>query len=539
MQDLKIATAAFLRDGITQFYNHGYFGSPEPHVAPSRDMPWANRIRHWNTWWPYYHHVAEYVARACCLLRQGRLVADVLIYSPQATAWSETAIWGSARRVMPYGNLAKTLVANGYDFDIVNDDLLQHRATFQDGRLEINGYTRRVLILPRATVVPVETMRAIEKFSQAGGTVVALDELPAASAGLRNVAANDREVQRIVTDLFHARSSGPSRAVFLPEYKLERLPFSPGRQPYTPTPPLTAAQRRLLAVLERVTPPDFALAGRVQSDGLTFIHKQVDSVDVYFVCNLQPKRIATDVTFRVTGKAPQRWDAVTGSSHPVSAYRLEAGGTTLPLEFEAWESAFFLFAPGAAPAVLAAPNPRTVPESWELTGSWNLLLEGYGFETWQTNLTALASWTDQPRTRHFSGTGRYEREFTITPEHWVDGVRMVLDLGQVGNLAEVLVNGHPVGVTWMPPYRLDITQAACKGKNRLVVLVTNTLINHVAGLKEPPEVPLDLQPRLGKANPGVYPQGKLARIEMSETDLPLSGLVGPVRILYEASASVP
>ena len=32
------------------------------HVAPSRDMPWANRISHWNTWWKYYHHLAAYVA---------------------------------------------------------------------------------------------------------------------------------------------------------------------------------------------------------------------------------------------------------------------------------------------------------------------------------------------------------------------------------------------------------------------------------------------------------------------------------------------
>ena len=99
LQDLKIATDAFLRDGVTQFYNHGYFASPERYVAPSRDMPWANRISHWNTWWKYYHHVAQYVARCCCLLRQGQFVADVLVYSPQATAWSERALWGNDRRV--------------------------------------------------------------------------------------------------------------------------------------------------------------------------------------------------------------------------------------------------------------------------------------------------------------------------------------------------------------------------------------------------------------------------------------------------------
>jgi hypothetical protein len=293
LQDLKIATDAFLRDGITQFYNHGYFASPEMHVAPSRDMPWANRISHWNTWWPYYHHVAAYVARSSFLLRQGRLLADILIYSPQATAWSERALWESDRRVLPYGNLAKTLVANGYDFDIVNDDLLQHRAQFRDGGVTINGYSYRLLILPRATVVPVATMRAIRDFAKAGGTVVALDELPSAAAGLQESEANDRELKQLVSGLFGTNSAGQAGAVFLPEYKVARTPFSPARQPYAVTAPLTDTQRQLLAALNRVAPPDFMLAGRVQSDGLTFVHKRVDDVDVYFVCNLAPTRIAT------------------------------------------------------------------------------------------------------------------------------------------------------------------------------------------------------------------------------------------------------
>ena len=39
--------------------------------------------------------------------------------------------------------------------------------------------------------------------------------------------------------------------------------------------------------------------------------------------------------------------------------------------------------------------------------------------------------------------------------------------------------------------------------------VTNTLINYVSGLKEPPDVPAELQPRLGKANPAIYRNERL------------------------------
>ena len=533
LQDLKVATDAFLRDGVTQFYNHGYFASPEPHVAPSRDMPWANRISHWNTWWLYYHHVAQYVARCCCLLRQGRFVADVLVYSPQATAWSQRALWGNSRRVMPYGNLAKTLVANGYDFDIVNDDLLQHRAAFRDGRLDINGFDYRVLILPRTTVVPLETMRAIRDFARAGGTIVALDELPATAAGLKNHAENDRELKQIVAGLFRGAPAGRPGGVFLPQYKIATMPFCPARQPWRPTPPLDDAQQRLLAVLAGLTPPDFALAGRAQSDGLTFIHKRVGEIDVYFVCNLQPQRIATAVTFRVTGKAPQRSDAVSGETALVPDYRTDAHGTTVAVDFEPWESAFFLFAPGGAadgPAKAAAV--ARLPEPFAISGTWRMKLAGYGFKTFEADVQELASWTESPRTRHFSGTGRYEIEFTLPAERLAGGGRLVLDLGRVGNIAEVELNGQAVGVAWLAPHRLDVTHAVRAGKNRLVVLVTNTLINYVSGLKKPPDVPADLQPRLGKANPVIYPQSRLARREMSETDLPASGLLGPVRLVW-------
>jgi hypothetical protein len=532
LQDMKIATDAFLRDGITQFYNHGYFASPEMHVAPSRDMPWASRISHWNTWWNYYHCLTGYVSRSAYLLRQGKLVADVLIYSPQATVWSENALFGTERRIMPYGDLAKTLVANGYDFDIVNDDLLQHRAKFKDGKVEINGYAYRVMLLPAAKVLPIETARALRDFVKAGGTVIALDELPLAAAGLENSERNDNELKQIVASLF----TGKASTNFLPDYKIKTPPFNPTRQEiFKPTPPLTEPQHKLLASLERITPPDFALAGRMQSDGLTFIHKRISDMDVYFVTNLCPNRIATDVTFRVTGKTPQRWNAITGTTgETVAGYHTDAKGTTIQLEFEPWESAFFVFTTGAAARVpLKVKASQHTPIS--VAGEWKMKLEGFGFDTFETNASTLASWTDSPRTKHFSGTGRYETEFVLPAIPAVtEGERMLLDLGSVGDIAEVELNGQSLGVAWMSPYKLDISHAVHPGKNKLVVLVTNQLVNYVSGLKEAPDVPVELQGRLGKANPEIYKQSNIAKRDMSETDLPPSGLIGPVQIVWKA-----
>jgi hypothetical protein len=530
LQEMKIATDAFLRDGVTQFYNHGYFASPEKHVAPSRDMPWASRISHWNTWWDYYHCLTGYISRCAYILRQGKLVADVLIYSPQSTVWSEQALFGNERRVMPYGNLAKTLVANGYDFDIVNDDLLQNRAKFQDGKVDINGYSYSVIILPAAKVLPIETARAISNFAKAGGTVIALDELPSASAGLNNVENNDKELNQIVDGIFN----GKTNAAFLPEYKIITTPFVPTQQvPFKPTPPLNDAQRSLLATIGKVTPPDFALAERTQSDGLTFIHKRIADLDVYFVTNLEPNRIATDVTFHVTGKTPQLWDAITGETGKVvPGFRADANGTTIPLDFEPWESAFFVFTPGGTSTEPIKASEK-LPEPFTISGIWKMKLEGYGYDTFETNIKMLTSWTDSPQTTHFSGTGWYETEFILSADQLKNKGKMILDLGSVGDIADVELNGQAIGVAWMWPYRLDITSAVHTGKNKLAVLVTNQLVNYVSGLKEAPDVPVELQPRLGKADPTIYKQSGIAKKDMSQTDLPPSGLMGPVQIVWK------
>ena len=159
-------------------------------------------------------------------------------------------------------------------------------------------------------------------------------------------------------------------------------------------------------------------------------------------------------------------------------------------------------------------------------------LEGFGFETFETKISTLSSWTDSQHTQHFSGTGRYETEFSLSADLVNGDGQMILDLGHVGDVAEVELNGKAIGVAWMTPYRLNITNAALTGKNKLVVMVTNQLVNYVSGLTEAPDVPVELQPRLGKADPRIYKQSNIAQKDMTQTDLPPSGLIGPVQIIW-------
>ena len=52
-------------------------------------------------------------------------------------------------------------------------------------------------------------------------------------------------------------------------------------------------------------------------------------------------------------------------------------------------------------------------------------------------------------------------------------MRVILDLGVVGESATLLINGTRIGDAIVPPYRFDITDALQNGQNSVVVEVTN------------------------------------------------------------------
>jgi hypothetical protein len=49
------------------------------------------------------------------------------------------------------------------------------------------------------------------------------------------------------------------------------------------------------------------------------------------------------------------------------------------------------------------------------------------------------------------------------------------------DIAEVKVNGKSAGLTWAPPYRVDVTAALKPGTNRLEIAVTNQWTNRLMG----------------------------------------------------------
>jgi hypothetical protein len=467
------------------------------------------------------------------VLRQGRFAGDVLIYSPQATVWSQRALFGTERRVMPYGNLGKTLVASGYDYDPVNDDVLQRHARVEGGEIAVRDLRYRFLVLPRIETIPVETFEFVRRFALAGGAVIALDCLPSRAAGMAARERNDARVRAIAAELF----APGGRGTFLPGYKIEEPEFSPAEKPWTPTPAFNEAQNRFIAALRARLAPDFELSGGRASDGLTFIHRRDGSRDIYFVTNLQPNPSNTPVTFRVDGKSPELWDPRTGTITPCLVWSAEAGGVRIPLELEAWGSVIVVFSPGGRPHVTRTNLTRVLEISAKqvrgvaaAAGEYSVeVRDGARARTARAAAAALppplpvpgpwGAWTADEQTKFFSGTKEYQTAFELPAAYAAPGLELTLDLGPVGSVAEVFLNGARAGVDWMRPYRLDVTKFLHAGRNSLRVLVTNTAQNYVTGLKDVNPVPQR------------YAQGAAVwRSRDRNVPPPMSGLPGPVTI---------
>jgi hypothetical protein len=122
--------------------------------------------------------------------------------------------------------------------------------------------------------------------------------------------------------------------------------------------------------------------------------------------------------------------------------------------------------------------------------------------------------------RYFSGTATYSNHFEV-PATSLEHGRLLLDLGEVHEVASVSINGRPAGNAWKPPYRLDVGELLVPGRNVVEVTVANLWVNRLIG---------DAQPG---STARAFTTGPTYR-----ADAPLrpSGLIGPVRLLAATRA---
>ncbi|GAB4037452.1 hypothetical protein GCM10028774_32800 [Spirosoma jeollabukense] len=284
------------------------------------------------------------------------------------------------------------------------------------------------------------------------------------------------------------------------------------------------------AVLKEMSiQPDVDISGAKSK--VLYVHRQTNdrdggdaasrSTDLYWLDNRSENPTEATVSFRMAGKVPELWNPQTGKTSTVS-YQIKDGRTIVPLKFESWEAYFIIFHDKATVVSYTKPAITESPVA-NVASAWTVnFQEGRGAPQ-KATFTTLSSLTENadPGVKYFSGTAAYDNTFDVPTV--AKNASYILDLGEVKNIAEVIVNGKNVGTVWKKPFRIDITDALKSGRNTVQIKVTNLWVNRL----------------IGDAQPGVTNKITYTTLPFYKADAPLlpSGLLGPVRVLAATPAS--
>jgi hypothetical protein len=532
-----------------------------------------------NTWWKPGKAWLDYLKKAQVMLQQGQPVEDALYFSgenipcrallPPKLGW----VWA-----------ADPPLPEGYKFATINHDAILNYAKVQNGRIVMSGLSYRLLVL-RANepfLTPSVALK-IKEMVAAGAVVVG--PKPTWSPSLEMGAAGQATVKQVADQVWGKIDGktvtenrfGKGR-VFWGKPMTEVL-AAIGASPDVQFTKLveTTTGKPVIVNADAPSGTNPVLVGEERKGwGMEFCHRQGQGLDIYFLSNQEYFPVSTEVSFRITGKIPELWNPETGTVEEIAVWQEQNGRTVIPMNFDPSGAVFVVFrkaSTGADPVVevtggkpVASKGVRirktatgletwasesgdyvmklksgktvavkaNVPAPASVDGEWNVsfLVKN---STKQVRLKA-GSWTENTDedVKFFSGTATYGKEFTIAAAQKAAGKRLLLDLGDVQNLARVRLNGKDLGVLWKAPYVADITAAAIVGTNKLEVEVTNTWTNRIAGDEgKPQEQRVTWAGSAGRGRGGGA--GQLAAGATPQL-LP-AGLIGPVRIVTEVIVS--
>lgn len=443
-------------------------------------------------WWPMAKGFLSYLARASFLLQQGQPVSDVLYY------------YGDQGYNFVPPKRADPALGFGYEYDVVNADVLTRRLAASGGKLALpEGLRYEVLVLPDREDIDLAVLRRIEVLVREGATVIG--RKPLRSSGLSGYPGSDAEVRSLAAKIWGACDG----------LSTKQAVYGSGRVVCGLTP------REVLAA--RGVGPDFRFESRAGGTQLDFAHRTTTEAEIYFVHNKRPRPEEVQAEFRVRGRQPELWDAATGEMRDVADFQSTPAGTKFRLKLEPEGSIFVVFRKQAKPAGNIR-KPTVKPQSVAVTGPWRVRFVQGPAAPAPLTLDSLRSWTasSDPNEKYFSGIAEYDTEITI-PQHWLgQGRRVWLDLGDLWAVADVRLNGEDLGVVWKRPFDIDVTPAARPGRNRLLVRVANNWVNRLAGDARPGAAPV--------AKTNVTTTGAPTARRWQDVPLRDSGLLGPVRL---------
>lgn len=518
-----------LCEGLNCFSFHTFASSPPEAGLPGWAYHAGTDVNPTATWWPMARGLMDYLARCSHMLRQGWFVADVCYYYGDQAPNFYPPLCQVEEKPLLDG------LAASHDYDVCPSQVILERMRVENHRVVLpDGMSYAALVLPEQDHVPAKVLAKIRALIVDGATVIG-HQRPTRAPGKKDQLTETAEVLRLAGELW---GSGD-----VPDEPSVRIrPIGKGR--------FIIARNRSAALREIGVQGDFEIAGRDDGDlgPLDFIHRKTTDTEFYFIRNKTADPQTLNCRFRVaaatTGLTPEFWWPDSGRRSACRDWKSLANGKTeVPVTLGPLGSVFVVFRKADAtldPVVRDTFVAAQTPAPLTFDGPWQVAFpEGWGAPR-ETDFAKLQSWTESADEgiRFFSGIATYRKTFELS-EPLAKRERLFLELGDLAEIAEVTLNGKPLGLAWLPPYRMEISGTARTGANQLEIRVANLWTNRLNGdslLAESKRFTRSNLDRIqtdptSDSNYGKVPRGKTRPTYTTTPPLMRSGLFGPVRII--------
>lgn len=499
----KVACDRLFVSGINQIVYHGWAYQPNPDEYPGH-YPWKGHgfsedMGTSSSYYDHYPELNEYVTRIQYILGSGTTKVQVGIYYQH---WNYTYkhISGEdneegtlpgydAKRIggpIPWfmrrvrSEIDKTdklqqdigheLMEYGYNYVHLNEDAMGFgELKYSDGSggdhiFKVGNAELNAIILPSYEFISYDVAKKLHSLAENGIAIVFVGSVPWMQAGYLDYKKHDNEIRRLL-------DPSANENIFLIR-----------RKDHTGS------------LLNEKIGVDPDVSFKKPEPFLAYIHKKIESGDVYFFRYGKPDYHSVNVSFNDDGKSCYRLDPWNGKIYRMSE-ALEPDGDIL-LDFAPYGSIAVLFTDNEVADMLPNIGARNdmgcyihpvQVENVAALKKWNLTVKHRTAQGDRRDISlrdfVLVDWRRVKELRYCSGPGMYKTRFiwggTGKPESM--NVEVYLCLGRVQDIANVRVNGVDLGHKIVPPYDFDITEVLQPGENTIEVEVTGTLQNRLIG----------------------------------------------------------
>ena len=483
--DMKpIGDRAFC-EGMNRVVFHGFSHNPTGTGFPGIVYHAGTHFNTKRVWWPKVKPFIDYIARNDYIFQKASFTADVLYYYGDKVPNSTTP------------KNAHFAVGPGYDYEVVNTEILLKGVTVKNGRIFLsNGADFSMLALDREEEINPAVLGKLNELAKQGAMIVGLR--PKKVADLKSQPNTGKKGEDMVNQLWTTVSD------------YSKVELNKKGKIYAGIKPSD-----MLKALDVV--PDINYSDK-ESFLLDFIHYKKADMDFYFIRNTTDQWVSRECGFRQQSKVPEIWDPVTGGVVSVPVYNQQDKYISIPVTLAPYGSYFVVFKKGVATAPFTAvsasgQNPPMMEFTTDgirflndgiyelkdksgsikvdnkqkvqvIDGEWNVsFTKGWGAPE-SAVFPQLTSWTNNniAGIKYYSGIGTYQKTFQFENSSPLSkDERIYIDLGNLSKVGELWLNGKALGITWAKPYRFDITNLIKNGQNTLKIEVANVWSNRMTG----------------------------------------------------------